>query len=138
LLDGDTIRECVSSDLAFSAGDRNENIRRIGFIAELLSRNGVIVLVAAVSPYREARDRVRACLGDFIEVYVNAPLHVCEQRDPKGLYRRARAGELSSVTGIDDPYEPPIRPEIECRTDLEGPENCVRAVESYLRSRLRA
>lgn len=136
LLDGDELRECISSDLAYSAADRNENIRRIGYIAELLARNGIIVLVAAVSPYRAARDKMREFLGDFVEVYVNAPLHVCEQRDAKGLYRRARAGELTSFTGIDDPYEPPLRPEIECRTDLEDPEKCVRTVATYLWGRL--
>jgi adenylylsulfate kinase len=136
LLDGDAMRECISNDLAFSAADRNENIRRIGFIAELLARNGIIVLVAAVSPYREARNKMREFLGDFVEVYVNAPLHICEQRDTKGLYRRARAGELPSFTGINDPYEPPVRPEIECRTDLEDPEKCVRTVANFLRTRL--
>jgi len=136
LLDGDELRECISSDLAFSAADRNENIRRIGFIAELLARNGIIVLVATVSPYRATRDKMREVLGDFVEVYVNAPLHVCEQRDAKGLYRRARAGELNSFTGVDDPYEPPVRPEVECRTDLDGPEKCVRTVASFLWNRL--
>ena len=85
----------------------------------MLTRNGVIVLVSAISPYRQIREEVRQKIGDFVEIYVNAPLAVCEERDVKGLYKRARAGEIKSFTGIDDPYEPPLNPEVECRTDLE-------------------
>ncbi|HOK44480.1 MAG TPA: adenylyl-sulfate kinase [Bryobacteraceae bacterium] len=118
-LDGDIVRQNLTKGLGFSKEDRDENIRRIGFVAHLLSRNGVIVLVSAISPYREIRDEVRARIGDFIEVYVNAPLHVCEQRDVKGLYAKARRGEIRGFTGIDDPYEPPLKPEVECRTDIE-------------------
>lgn len=88
-------------------------------MAQLLTRHGVIVIVSAISPYREIRDEVRHNIGRFVEVYVNAPLTVCEQRDVKGLYKRARAGEIRNFTGIDDPYEPPLNPEVECRTDLE-------------------
>lgn len=119
LLDGDEMRHRLSRDLGFTKKDRDENIRRIGFIAEMLARNGVIALVAAISPYRAIRQEMRDNIGNFLEVYVNAPLEVCEGRDVKGLYRRARAGEIRSVTGIDDPYEAPLAPEVECRTDLE-------------------
>ena len=139
LLDGDAIRDWLSRDLGFSKADRDENIRRISCIAELLARHGVIVLVAAISPYRAAREEARARFGDFIEVYVNAPLHVVEQRDRKGLYRRCRSGEVHGVTGLDDPYEPPLDPEIECRTDRETPAESVaivmRAIEERLASR---
>lgn len=119
LLDGDVVRQQFSKGLGFSREDRDENIRRIGFAAELLSRNGVIVLVSAISPYRAVRDEMRAYIGSFLEVYVHAPLEVCEQRDLKGIYRRVRAGEIHGVTGVDDPYEAPITPEVECRTDRE-------------------
>ena len=128
LLDGDTVRKHLSKGLGFSREDRNENIRRIGFVAGLLTRNGVIALAAAISPYRAVRDEVRAFIGDFVEVYVNAPLEVCESRDPKGLYRQARAGQLPAFTGIDDPYEPPLKPEVECRTDREPLEECIAKV----------
>ena len=119
LLDGDVVRQHLSKDLGFSKHDRDENIRRIGFVAELLTRNGVIVLVSAISPYRAIRDEVRERIGNFIEVYVNAPLATCEQRDVKGLYRRARSGEIAHFTGLDDPYEPPTAPEVECHTERE-------------------
>jgi bifunctional enzyme CysN/CysC len=128
VLDGDTVRKHLSKGLGFSREDRNENIRRIGFVAGLLTRNGVIALAAAISPYRAVRDEVRASIGDFVEVYVNAPLEVCEGRDPKGLYRKARAGQLPAFTGIDDPYEPPLHPEVECRTDRESLEECIAKV----------
>src|SRR5690349_1630599 len=104
-LDGDVVRQHLSKGLGFSKEDRDENIRRIGFVAELLTRNGVIVLVSAISPYRAVRDEMRKRIGHFLEVYVNAPLATCERRDVKGLYRRARAGELQHFTGLDDPYE---------------------------------
>jgi adenylylsulfate kinase len=110
LLDGDIIRENLSKGLTFSKEDRDINIRRIGFVANLLTRNGVIVLVSAISPYRAVREEVRSLIGDFLEVYVSAPLEVCESRDVKGLYKRARAGEMQGFTGIDDPYEPPLNP----------------------------
>lgn len=120
VLDGDIVRQNLTKGLGFSKEDRDENIRRIGFVAHLLSRNGVIVLVSAISPYREIRDEVRSKIKDFVEVYVNAPLGVCEQRDVKGLYKKARAGEIKQFTGIDDPYEPPLHPEVECKTDQES------------------
>ncbi|EDZ91871.1 Adenylyl-sulfate kinase [Limnospira maxima CS-328] len=119
ILDGDIVRTNLTKGLGFSKEDRDENIRRIGFVSHLLTRNGVIVFVSAISPYREIREEVRQRIGDFVEVFVNAPLNVCEERDVKGLYQRARAGEIKGFTGIDDPYEPPLNPEIECRTDLE-------------------
>ncbi len=119
VLDGDVVRQSLTRGLGFSKEDRDENIRRIGFVAHLLARNGVMAIVAAISPYRAIRDEVRARGGDFIEVYVNAPLAVCERRDPKGLYQKARAGQITGFTGIDDPYEPPLAPEVECRTDIE-------------------
>jgi len=119
MLDGDEMRRHLTSDLGFSRIDRDENIRRIGFVAEMLARNGVIALVSVISPYRTVRDEIRSKTVNFVEVYVNAPLEVCEARDPKGLYRKARAGEIRGFTGVDDPYEAPLRPEVECRTDLE-------------------
>ena len=128
ILDGDVVRQNLTKGLGFSKEDRDENIRRIGFVSHLLTRNGVIVLVSAISPYREIREEVRQRIGDFVEVYVNAPLAVCEGRDVKGLYQRARAGEIKGFTGIDDPYEQPLNPEIECRTDLEELEESVAKV----------
>ncbi|AEB12563.1 Adenylyl-sulfate kinase [Marinithermus hydrothermalis DSM 14884] len=128
ILDGDVVRQYLTKGLGFSKEDRDENIRRIGFVAHLLTRNGVIVLVSAISPYRATREEVRRNIGDFIEVYVNAPLEVCEARDVKGLYKKARAGEIKNFTGIDDPYEPPVNPEVECRTDLESVEESVAKV----------
>jgi adenylylsulfate kinase len=119
VLDGDIVRTNLTKGLGFSKEDRDENIRRIGFVSNLLTRNGVIVLVAAISPYRDMRDEQRQRIGDFIEVFVNAPLDVCEDRDVKGLYARARSGEIKQFTGISDPYEAPLNPEVECRTDLE-------------------
>jgi bifunctional enzyme CysN/CysC len=124
VLDGDVVRKHLSSDLGFGKKDRDENIRRIGFVAELLTQHGVITLVSAISPYRAIREEVRGRIGNFIEVYVNAPLNVCEQRDPKGLYKKARAGEIVGFTGIDDPYDPPTQPEVECKTGQESIKQC--------------
>ena len=132
VLDGDIVRENLTKGLGFSKADRDENIRRIGFVANLLTRHNVIVLVSAISPYREIREEVRGKIGDFVEVFVNAPLSVCEERDVKGLYKRARAGEIKSFTGIDDPYEPPLNPEVECRTDLEELSESVNKILSKL------
>lgn len=136
LLDGDAVRQHLCKDLGFSKQDRDENIRRIGFVAHLLTRNGVIVLVSAISPYRALRDEQRARIGEFVEVFVNAPLAVCEQRDVKGLYKRARMGELKGFTGIDDPYEPPVNPEIECLTDRESLEDSAHKVMQFLEQRI--
>jgi adenylylsulfate kinase len=124
ILDGDTIRTHLSKGLGFSREDRLENIRRIAFVGNLLARHGVIVLAPVIAPYRSIREEVRRASHLYLEVYVNAPLEVCEQRDPKGLYKRARAGEIANFTGLDDPYEPPESPEVECRTDLDGIEVC--------------
>jgi adenylylsulfate kinase len=132
VLDGDIVRENLTKGLGFSKEDRDENIRRIGFVSHLLTRNGVIVLVSAISPYREIRDEVRDRIGDFVEVFVNAPLAVCEERDVKGLYKKARSGEIKQFTGISDPYEAPLSPEIECRTDLETLEESAAKVLSQL------
>jgi adenylylsulfate kinase len=130
VLDGDIIREKFSSGLGFSKQDRDENVRRAGYVAGLLAGHGVVVLVALISPYRAARNEVRERMKgiSFIEVYVNAPLEICEGRDPKGLYQKARRGEIPSFTGLDDPYEPPLSPEVECRTDQDSVEACVRRV----------
>jgi adenylylsulfate kinase len=120
VLDGDIVRQNLCNGLGFSKTDRDENIRRIGFVAHLLTRNNVIVLVSAISPYREVREEVRQRIGNFVEVYVNSPLEICEQRDVKGLYKKVRNGDIKHFTGIDDPYEPPLNPEVECRTDQES------------------
>ena len=120
LLDGDIVRQNLTKGLGFSKEDRNENIRRIGFVAHLLTRNGVIVIVSAISPYREIRQEVSDRIRDFMEVYVNAPLEVCEQRDVKGLYKKARTGEIKQFTGISDPYDSPLSPTVECHTDQES------------------
>jgi len=134
-LDGDIVRQNLTKGLGFSKEDRDENIRRIGFVAHLLSRNGVVVLVSAISPYRDVRNEVRGRIGDFVEVFVNAPLATCEERDVKGLYKKARAGQITGFTGIDDPYEAPLSPEVECRTDLESVQESVRKVLGALETR---
>ncbi len=136
LLDGDEVRRSLCRELGFSRADRDENVSRIAFVAELLVRHGVVVLVSAIAPYREAREKARARIHRFIEVFVNAPLEVCERRDVKGLYKRARAGELSNMTGVNDPYEAPLRPEVECRTDLEVLEQSVEKVLAEIYERL--
>jgi adenylyl-sulfate kinase len=138
ILDGDYIRSTLSRDLAFTKHDRDENVRRIGCVAEMLARNGIIVIVAVISPYRVARDEVRRNIAPFLEVYVNAPLSVCERRDVKGLYQKARSGELKGLSGFDDPYEPPLKPEVECHTDQETIDQSVGKIAAYLRSRLSA
>ena len=116
VLDGDNLRHGINSDLGFSKEDRTENIRRVGEIARLMADAGLVVLVPVISPYRTDRDEVRRKHEEielrFIEVFVDTPLEVCEERDPKGLYARARAGEISGMTGIDDPYEAPVSPEL--------------------------
>ncbi|HYK61790.1 MAG TPA: adenylyl-sulfate kinase [Bryobacteraceae bacterium] len=128
ILDGDMVRAHLSKGLGFSREDRMENIRRIAFVGNLLASHGVVVLAPVIAPYRSIRDEVRRSSPCYIEVYVNAPLEVCEQRDPKGLYRRARAGEIANFTGLDDPYETPESPEVECRTHVDGVEACVEQI----------
>ncbi|HEY3707690.1 MAG TPA: adenylyl-sulfate kinase [Terracidiphilus sp.] len=137
-IDGDEVRRNLSRELGFSKEDRDENVRRMGFLAELLTRNGVMSLVSAISPYRTVRDEIKNRIGSFLEVYVNAPLSVCESRDVKGLYRRARAGEIPSFTGLDDPYEPPLAPDVECRTDIETIAECADKVVDAVEARLRS
>jgi len=132
LLDGDVVRQNLTKGLGFSKEDRDENIRRIGFVAHLLTRNGVIVLVSAISPYREIRQEVSDRIGNFIEVYVNAPLEVCEQRDVKGLYKKARTGEIKQFTGVSDPYDSPLNPTVECQTDQETIEESVAKIISKM------
>lgn len=137
VLDGDVMRHHISRGLDFSREGREENIRRIGFVAGLLAKHGVIAIVSAISPYRDVRDEVRAASGGrFFEVYMSTPLNVCEQRDPKGLYRRARTGELRQFTGIDDPYEPPLTPEITCSAEHEPVDRLVDAILQSLLPRL--
>src|SRR6266511_1017973 len=122
LLDGDVVRTHLSRGLGFSREDRDENIRRIGFVCELLSRNGVIAIAAAISPYREVRDEVRSRIPNFIEVYVECPIEVLAERDVKGLYKKALAGEIPHFTGISDPYEPPLHPEVTVNSSAESAE----------------
>jgi adenylylsulfate kinase len=117
ILDGDEVREHLSAGLGFSRADRDTNIRRIAYVCRLLGRHGVVTIVAAISPYRAARDEARRLCGEFVEVFVDAPLAVAEARDPKGLYRRARAGAIPAFTGVSDPYEPPEVPDVHCPTD---------------------
>jgi adenylylsulfate kinase len=128
ILDGDVVRENLSKGLGFSKEDRDINIRRIAFVAHLLQRNGVFVITAAISPYRAIREEARAMIKDFVEVYAEAPLEVCEERDVKGLYAKARAGEIKGFTGVDDPYEPPPRAEVTCKTDQETVEESAQKV----------
>jgi adenylylsulfate kinase len=122
LLDGDVVRTNLSKGLGFGKEDRDINVRRIGFVCELLSRNGVVAIAAAISPYRRVREEVRARIRNFVEVHVDCPLEVLSSRDVKGLYRKALAGEIPHFTGISDPYEPPLAPEVAVDTSREAPE----------------
>ena len=133
-LDGDVIRTHLSKGLGFSKEDRDANIKRIGFVCKLLSRNGVIAIAAAISPYRAARDFNRKEIGDFVEVYCKCSLEVCIERDVKGLYKKALAGEIKNYTGIDDPYEAPLNPEVVLETDRETPEESVKKIFQKLES----
>lgn len=128
ILDGDVLRTNLSRELGFSKEDRNIHIKRIGFVCKLLSKNGVITIVAAISPYREIRDFNRKEIGNFVEVYCKCPLEVCIQRDVKGLYKKALRGEIKNFTGIDDPYEEPLNPEVILMTDKETPEESANKV----------
>ncbi|MEE3337888.1 MAG: adenylyl-sulfate kinase [Candidatus Latescibacterota bacterium] len=134
VLDGDNVRHGLNSNLGFSADDRAENIRRIGEVGKLFVDAGLITLSSLVSPYRADRDQVRALLAEdqFFEIYVNTPLEICEQRDPKGLYKRARAGEIPNFTGISDPYEEPQAPELELKTDTVTIDEAARQVTCLL------
>ncbi len=133
VLDGDAVRTHLSRGLGFSREDRDVNVRRIGYVAHLLTRNGVFVITAAISPYREARDWCRATIRDFVEVHVETPLAVCAGRDVKGLYKKALAGEIPSFTGVSDPYEAPEAPELALSTEGVTVEQCVERVLARLR-----
>jgi len=122
VLDGDVIRTNLSKGLGFSKEDRDTNIRRIGFVCNLLTRNDVVAIAAAISPYREVRDELRRDIGSFVEVYVRCPIEVLAERDVKGLYKKALAGEIKNFTGVDDPYEAPLAAEVVVETDTETPE----------------
>src|SRR6476646_2671893 len=136
ILDGDVIRENLSKGLGFSKEDRDINIRRIAFVADLLSRNGVPVITAAISPYREIRDEAREVMGDrFIEVCVKASVEDFAERDVKGLYEKAFKGEIKEFTGVSDPYEPPLNPEVTLDTEHQSPEESAAAILSLLEER---
>jgi bifunctional enzyme CysN/CysC len=130
LLDGDDVRLGLNRDLGFSEADRIENIRRVTEVARLLVDAGLIVIVSFISPYRAQRDRARSLFepGEFLEIFVDAPLEECERRDPKGLYAKARRGELTNFTGIDSPYEPPVSSEVHLRTTVQSPDECVDSI----------
>ncbi|HEY6444236.1 MAG TPA: adenylyl-sulfate kinase [Candidatus Acidoferrales bacterium] len=132
VLDGDAVRQRLSEGLGFSRKDRDENIRRIGLMCGLLTKHGVATLVAAISPYRSARDEVRKSISGFVEVYVKASVQKCIERDVKGLYKKALAGEIKGFTGIDDPYEPPLLPELTIETDVETPKESLARIVSGL------
>ena len=133
VLDGDMVRENLSKGLGFSKEDRDTNIRRIGFVCELLSRNGVIAIAAAISPYRAVREELRARIPNFIEIYVECPLEVAAGRDVKGLYKRAIAGEIPQFTGVSDPYEPPLNAEVVVNSSAETPEESAAKVWAKLK-----
>ncbi len=133
VLDGDVVRTHLSKGLSFSREDRDLNVKRIGFVSHLLTKHGVVVIVAAVSPYREARDWCRRQIGNFVEVFVQTPVAVCEQRDVKGLYGKARAGEIQGFTGVDDAYEEPLNPEIAVQTASETAEASVAKILARLK-----
>ncbi|MBT2294674.1 adenylyl-sulfate kinase [Pseudomonas fluorescens] len=136
VLDGDNIRHGLCRDLGFGTDDRIENIRRVGEVTKLFLDSGIIVLAALISPFEQDRRMVRTLLGtDFIEVFVDTPLAVCEQRDPKGLYSKARKGEITNFTGIDSPYERPVTPDILIGGTSQSPESCADSVIAYLRER---
>ena len=132
MLDGDVVRTHLSKGLGFSKEDRDENIRRIGFVAHLLQRNGVAVVCSAISPYREIRDENRKMIGDFIEVFAKCPIEVLEERDVKGLYAKARAGEIKNFTGLSDPYEEPLNPEVVVETSKETVEESMNKILAKL------
>ena len=132
LLDGDVVRTNLSKGLGFSKEDRDTNIRRIGFVCDLLTRNGVVAIAAAISPYREIRDEVRSTVGDFVEVFVKCPIDVLAERDVKGLYEKALRGEIKNFTGVSDPYEEPMAAEVTVESDKETVEGSMQKVLAYL------
>ncbi|MHA1275024.1 MAG: adenylyl-sulfate kinase [Promethearchaeota archaeon] len=131
-LDGDIVRKSLTRDLGFSKEDRKKNIERVTFVAKLLTRNGVAVLCTFVSPYNEIRERSRKEIGEYILVYVKCPVEVCEQRDVKGMYAKARRGEITGFTGVDDPFEEPINPEIIVETDKQTVEESKKIIINWL------
>src|SRR5206468_4482573 len=134
VLDGDEVRERLNKGLGFSKEDRDENVRRIAYVARLLTEAGAVVIVAAISPYRAARDAARAEIGRFAEIHVNCPVEECIRRDVKGLYKKALAGEIAHFTGVSDPYEPPLRPELVVETSREAPQESARGIVFFLQS----
>jgi len=134
VLDGDNVRHGLNKDLGFSHEDRKENIRRIGEVAKLFVDAGLIIMTAFISPYREDRDNVRALLhdGEFVEVYLKCSLETCERRDPKGIYRKAKAGQIKEFTGISAPYEEPVKPELTIETDKMTTEECLKSIFDFL------
>lgn len=132
LLDGDVVRQNLSKGLGFSQEDRDINIRRIGFVCNLLTRNGIVAIGSAISPYKAIRDENRALIGNFVEVYVKCPLEVLTERDVKGLYKKAIAGEIKNFTGVSDPYEPPENPEVVVESDKETPEESLQKILTKL------
>ncbi len=132
ILDGDVVRTNLSKGLGFSKEDRDTNIRRIGFVCNLLSRNGVFAIAAAISPYRAVRDEVRAAAGEFVEVFADCPLDTLVERDVKGLYKKALAGEIKNFTGVSDPYEPPESPEVRLDSSRQTAEESTESVWQYL------
>ena len=132
ILDGDIVRTHLSKGLGFSKPDRDTNIRRIGWVCQLLTKHGVPNMAAAISPYRDVRKEVRKMVGRFVEVYVKCSISVCESRDVKGLYKQARTGEILHFTGIDDPYEEPLNPEVIVETDKENIEQCMQKIMTKL------
>ena len=139
LLDGDNIRYGLNSNVDFSDEGRKENIRRIGEVAKLFTDAGIVVLTAFISPFREDRDRVRSLVevGEFAEIFVNCPLEICEQRDVKGLYKKARAGEIRDFTGISSPFEQPLKPELEIKTDLVSIEEATDQIVKYIAGKIK-
>jgi len=127
-LDGDIVRQDLTRDLGFSKSDRDENIRRVTFVTKLLARNGVFVLTSFISPYREMRDRARSQVENFMEIYIKTSLETCIQRDVKGMYKKAMAGEIKEFTGVSDPYEEPLKPELVVETDNESLEDSTQKV----------
>jgi len=137
VLDGDNVRHGLNRDLGFSLEDRDENLRRVGETAKLFLEAGTIVLAAFISPLRREREMLRTLMphGDFLEIYCEAPIEICEQRDPKGLYEKARKGEIKEFTGISSPYEPPVKPELTVNTGQQSLEDCVQLVLEMLDAR---
>jgi len=135
ILDGDVVRTNLSKGLTYSREDRETNLRRIGFVCRLLGRNGVVAIAAVISPFRNIRDELRRGIGDFVEIWTKAPLEECIRRDVKGMYKKALAGEIKNFTGVDDPYEEPLHPDVVCETDRESVDQSTEKILAHLRAR---